>query len=170
MAEKDTVRPPRSGMRKWPQNGHLRTRNRERFLAVDGRYRKYSGQLVRSAFTRMISSLKYCRGLCRPTRLHERPCSSGWLVPPRESEKFVRNRLPHAIDAALVWRLDRWARSVTDLLATLLEPESFWGPISWQEICTKGELWPIAETRSRAGHVSEGRIQAKFTTCAREEC
>ncbi len=31
------------------------------------------------------------------------------------------------IDVVLVWRLDRWGRSVTDLLATLQEPS--WGRV-----------------------------------------
>jgi putative DNA-invertase from lambdoid prophage Rac len=45
----------------------------------------------------------------------------------RPSEKLARKLLETArrgdIDVVLVWRLDRWGRSVTDLLATLQELE-----------------------------------------------
>ena len=45
----------------------------------------------------------------------------------RPSEKLARELLEAArrreIDVVLVWRLDRWGRSVTDLLATLQELE-----------------------------------------------
>jgi DNA invertase Pin-like site-specific DNA recombinase len=38
-------------------------------------------------------------------------------------EKLVEAARRREIDVVLVWRLDRWGRSVTDLLATLQEPE-----------------------------------------------
>jgi len=38
-------------------------------------------------------------------------------------EKLLEAALRREIDVALVWRLDRWGRSVTDLLATLQELE-----------------------------------------------
>jgi DNA invertase Pin-like site-specific DNA recombinase len=38
-------------------------------------------------------------------------------------EKLLEAARRREIDAVLVWRLDRWGRSVTDLLATLQELE-----------------------------------------------
>jgi DNA invertase Pin-like site-specific DNA recombinase len=38
-------------------------------------------------------------------------------------EKLLEAARRRAIDVVLVWRLDRWGRSVTDLLATLQELE-----------------------------------------------
>ena len=55
------------------------------------------------------------------------PCRFVRLAPGRPNEKRVRKLLEAArrreIDVVLVWRLDRWGRSVTDLLATLQELE-----------------------------------------------
>lgn len=51
-----------------------------------------------------------------------REVSSG--VANREGrEKLIGAARRREIDLVLVWRLDRWGRSVTDLLATLQEPE-----------------------------------------------
>ena len=55
------------------------------------------------------------------------PCRSVRSAPARRSEKLREKLLEAArrreIDVVLVWRLDRWGRSVTDLLATLQELE-----------------------------------------------
>ena len=40
-----------------------------------------------------------------------------------QREKLLEAARRREIDAVLVWRLDRWGRSVTDLLATLQELE-----------------------------------------------
>src|ERR1051326_2774066 len=42
-------------------------------------------------------------------------------------EKLLEAARRREIDVVLVWRLDRWGRSVTDLLATLQELEHFGG-------------------------------------------
>src|SRR5260370_22497086 len=67
--------------------------------------------------------------------LREYAVRRGWAITLRvkevgsgESERQVREKLLEAarrreIDVVLVWRLDRWGRSVTDLLATLQELE-----------------------------------------------
>jgi putative DNA-invertase from lambdoid prophage Rac len=68
----------------------------------------------------------------------------------RPSEKLARKLLETArrgdIDVVLVWRLDRWGRSVTDLLATLQELEHLSvGFVSLTEaldLTTPGEPWP----------------------------
>jgi DNA invertase Pin-like site-specific DNA recombinase len=41
-------------------------------------------------------------------------------------EKLLEAARRREIDRVLVWRLDRWGRSVTDLLATLQELEHSW--------------------------------------------
>jgi putative DNA-invertase from lambdoid prophage Rac len=64
------------------------------------------------------------------------PGAAGWTIAlqVREvgsgaAEREAREKLLEAarrreIDVVLVWRLDRWGRSVTDLLAKLQEPEN----------------------------------------------
>ncbi len=51
------------------------------------------------------------------------------------------------IDLVLVWRLDRWGRSVTDLLATLQELEPSGRPVRFPH----GETGPDHPSRSRHG-------------------
>jgi putative DNA-invertase from lambdoid prophage Rac len=67
--------------------------------------------------------------------MREYAARRGWMIAPQvkevgsdASQRQLREKLLEAarrreIDAVLVWRLDRWGRSVTDLLATLQEPE-----------------------------------------------
>src|SRR5665811_1640817 len=45
----------------------------------------------------------------------------------QQREKLLDAARRREIDAVLVWRLDRWGRSVTDLLATLQELEHLGG-------------------------------------------
>jgi DNA invertase Pin-like site-specific DNA recombinase len=45
------------------------------------------------------------------------------LVRPPAREKLLEAARRQEVDVVLVWRLDRWGRSVTDLLATLQELE-----------------------------------------------
>jgi len=54
--------------------------------------------------------------------LQVREVSSG-AVPREAREKLLEAARRREIDVVLVWRLDRWGRSVTDLLATLQELE-----------------------------------------------
>jgi putative DNA-invertase from lambdoid prophage Rac len=54
--------------------------------------------------------------------LHVREVGSG-AVKREAREKLVEAARRREIDVVLVWRLDRWGRSVTDLLATLQELE-----------------------------------------------
>ena len=55
------------------------------------------------------------------------PCRSARSAPARRKrearEKLLEAARRREIDVVLVWRLDRWGRSVTDLLATLQELE-----------------------------------------------
>ncbi len=54
--------------------------------------------------------------------LHVREVNSG-AVRREAREKVIEAARRREIDVVLVWRLDRWGRSVTDLLATLQELE-----------------------------------------------
>src|ERR1051325_7481350 len=54
--------------------------------------------------------------------LQVREVNSG-AVPREAREKLLEAARRREIDVVLVWRLDRWGRSVTDLLATLQELE-----------------------------------------------
>jgi DNA invertase Pin-like site-specific DNA recombinase len=47
----------------------------------------------------------------------------GWTIALQVREKVLEAARRREIDVVLVWRLDRWGRSVTDLLATLQELE-----------------------------------------------
>ena len=62
---------------------------------------------------------------CRPARLdiavNVREVGSG--AANESSRETAGGRTSPEIDVVLVWRLDRWGRSVTDLLATLQELE-----------------------------------------------
>ena len=66
-------------------------------------------------------------GVCRPARLDASRCKSeevGSGAAQRQArEKLLDAARRREIDVVLVWRLDRWGRSVTDLLATLQELE-----------------------------------------------
>src|ERR1035441_2360725 len=129
MAEKDSLRPCRSDIPKWPPNGHPRRQNRRGFLARHGNQGKCSAPASTSAFLRTINRPSRCRSAsCGNT-----PSGGAGLSPCRSkevgsgaSERQLREKLLEAarrreIDVVLVWRLDRWGRSVADLLATLQE-------------------------------------------------
>jgi Resolvase, N terminal domain len=65
-------------------------------------------------------------GVCGPARLDDRlagPRGELWRCPPGSPRKVLEAARRREIDVVLVWRLDRWGRSVTDLLATLQELE-----------------------------------------------
>jgi putative DNA-invertase from lambdoid prophage Rac len=65
-------------------------------------------------------------GICSPTRLditlQVREVGSS-AAKRQTREKLLEAARRREIDVVLVWRLDRWGRSVTDLLATLQELE-----------------------------------------------
>jgi DNA invertase Pin-like site-specific DNA recombinase len=66
-------------------------------------------------------------GVCDPARLDDCHASARG-EPPGAARREAREKLLNAarcreIDLVLVWRLDHWRRSVTDLLATLQELE-----------------------------------------------
>jgi transposase InsO family protein len=118
--------------RKWAKNGCPENRNRQGFLATPPNEPKLSvlAWVFTPAFLRRISRPFPCRFV---------PCGNtpggGWTIALQvkeigsgASQRERREQLLEAarrreIDVVLVWRLDRWGRSVTDLLATLQELE-----------------------------------------------
>ena len=127
----DRLRPCGSDTLEWPGNGHLRGRNRRRFLASDGSSRKCSGWACMHASQPRTSRRSHCRaepcGSMPPGAAGRSSCKSLRLAPVRPREKLARScwkrRAAGRSIVVLVWRLDRWGRSVTDLLATLQELE-----------------------------------------------
>ncbi len=61
--------------------------------------------------------------------VHIREVNSG-AVRRQAREKVLEAARRREIDVVLVWRLDRWGRSVTDLLATLFRNWSISGSVS----------------------------------------
>ena len=96
-------------------------------------------------------------------------------------EKLLEAARRRQIDVVLVWRLDRWGRSVADLLANLQELEHLGvGFVSLTEaldlttpagramavkFCANGCApdWP---THGRTASVSAGRRQRHFNGCS----
>jgi putative DNA-invertase from lambdoid prophage Rac len=118
-----------SDILKWPSNGPSRRRNPTTFLASDGNRRKCSELASTPASlppTNRLSPLQV-------RALREYAARRGWTIALQmkevgcgASERRLREKLLDAarrreIDVVLVWRLDRWGRSVADLLATLQE-------------------------------------------------
>ena len=118
-------------LRNGRQTGLSRRRNRQTFLASDANRRKCSGLACMPVFPPMTSRRSRCRaGRCGnmpPGAAGRSPCKSARLTPVRRKrearEKLLEAARRREIDVVLVWRLDRWGRSVTDLLATLQELE-----------------------------------------------
>src|ERR1017187_9096040 len=67
MAEKDSLRPCRSDIPKWPPNGHPRRQNRRGFLARHGNRRKCSAPASTPASLRTTN---------RPSRCRSAPCGN----------------------------------------------------------------------------------------------
>ena len=104
---------------------------RQGFWPAHGNRRKCFAPAFMPAFPRTISRLCRCRaapcGSMPPGAAGRSPCRSVKSVPVRRKrearEKLLEAARRREIDVVLVWRLDRWGRSVTDLLATLQELE-----------------------------------------------
>jgi len=69
------------------------------------------------------SRFPFCRAWARPARVRSRRISRSNSAKREAREKLLEAARRREIDIVLVWRLDRWGRSVTDLLATLQELE-----------------------------------------------
>jgi hypothetical protein len=103
----------------------------DRVFGSDTDRLKCSGLVCTRASPPTISRRFLCKcGPCAsmlPGAAGRLPCTSVRSAPVRCGDKLASNcSMPRArreIDVVLVWRLDRWGRSVTDLLATLQELE-----------------------------------------------
>ena len=119
-------------MLKWPQNGPLQRQNPITFLARHGRRRKCSAPACTPASPRNDQQTLPMQSRA----MREYAARRGWTIAlqvrevgsgaaKREArEKLLEAARRREIDVVLVWRLDRWGRSVTDLLATLQELEA----------------------------------------------
>jgi putative DNA-invertase from lambdoid prophage Rac len=131
MAEKDRLRPCLDDTLKWPPNGHLRRQNPVTFLARRGNRRK----MFRAGIYARVSTNDQKTLPMQSRAMREYAARRGWTISAQVREvgsgaakREAREKLLEAarrreIDVVLVWRLDRWGRSVTDLLATLQELE-----------------------------------------------
>ena len=128
LAGKDGIRPCGRPTPKWPPNGPLRRHNRQGFLASDGSIQKcFALACARvSTFDQhtiplQIRALReYAARRGWTTALQVKEIGSG-AVQRQLREKLLDAARCRGIDVVLVWRLDRWGRSVADLLATLQE-------------------------------------------------
>jgi putative DNA-invertase from lambdoid prophage Rac len=104
---------------------------RQRFWPVTETVENVPRRPVRSCFDQRAADSVHAEschaGVCCPARgwtiaVQVREVGSG--AAQREArEKLLEAARRREIDVVLVWRLDRWGRSVTDLLATLQELE-----------------------------------------------
>ena len=129
MAEKDSIRPCRSDIPKWPPDRHLRKQNRVGFLAMHEHRRKCSAP----ACTPVFSTDDQQTIPLQIRALREYSARRGWMIAlqvkevgsgasqRQQREKLLESARRREIDVVLVWRLDRWGRSVPDLLTTLQE-------------------------------------------------
>jgi putative DNA-invertase from lambdoid prophage Rac len=115
-------------VRKWPQNGHLRRRNRQVF----GQSRKATKTFRVGLYARVSTQDQQTIPL-QMRAMREYAARRGWRIVMQTkevgsgaSERELRQKLMEAarrreIDIVLVWRLDRWGRSLPDLVSTLEE-------------------------------------------------
>jgi len=117
------------GIPKCPENGLSKRQNPDTFLASYGNGRKCCGLACTPAFPRLTSKLWRCKpelcgslppGAAGRVALQVRKVNSG-RCGDKSREKVLEAARRREIDVVLVWCLDRWGRSVTDLLATLQE-------------------------------------------------
>jgi DNA invertase Pin-like site-specific DNA recombinase len=131
VAGKYSFWPGKNVIRKWPENGHLKRQNRVGFSARHGNRRNC---FALGLYARVSTSDQQTIPL-QIRALREYAVRRGWTIALQvkevgsgASERQLREKLLEAarrreIDVVLVWRLDRWGRSVADLLATLQELE-----------------------------------------------
>ena len=116
---------------KWPPNGLPRRQNRQTFLASDAKRPK----MLRAGLYARVSTNDQQTLPMQSRAMREYAARRGWTIAlqvrevnsgaaKREArEKLLEAARRREIDVVLVWRLDRWGRSVTDLLTTLQELE-----------------------------------------------
>ena len=131
LARNHRLGPGRCTPSKWAKSAHWRDQNRARFLATpsDEAKRCFARVFTHACpHTASRSSLadardaRLCGGAGWSMVMQVKEIGSG--ASQREKrEKLLEAARRREIDVVLVWRLDRWGRSVTDLLATLQELE-----------------------------------------------
>ena len=133
LAEKDRLRPwsdEHSEMA--AKRASAKAKSEQRFWPGTETGENVPRRPVRPRFHAMISRRFRCRprhaGVCRHgaagrSLLQVREVGSGAAEATKLREKLLEAARRREIDVVLVWRLDRWGRSVTDLLATLQELE-----------------------------------------------
>jgi putative DNA-invertase from lambdoid prophage Rac len=116
---------------KWPPNGLPKTQNR---VTVFGHARKPAKMFRVGLYARVSTNDQQTLPM-QSRAMREYAARRGWTIALQVREvgsgaakREARERILEAarrrdIDVVLVWRLDRWGRSVTDLLATLQELE-----------------------------------------------
>ena len=116
---------------KWPPNGPFQRQNRDN---VFGQARK-PAKMFRAGLYARVSTNDQQTLPMQSRAMREYAARRGWTIAvqvrevgsgaaKREArEKLLEAARRREIDVVLVWRLDRWGRSVTDLLATLQELE-----------------------------------------------
>ena len=116
---------------KWPQNGPFQKAKSDN---VFGQARK-PAKMFRAGLYARVSTNDQQTLPMQSRAMREYAARRGWTIAvqvrevgsgaaKREArEKLLEAARRREIDVVLVWRLDRWGRSVTDLLATLQELE-----------------------------------------------
>src|ERR1700758_5004156 len=131
MAERDTLWPRPGSLRKMPVKQGSGSRKSGK---VFGQGQK-TAKMVRAALYARVSTQDQQTLPMQNRAMREYAARRGWTIAMQVKEvgsgatqRHLRDKLLEAarrreIDVVLVWRLDRWGRSVTDLLATLQELE-----------------------------------------------
>src|ERR1051326_6503074 len=114
---------PRKGASQKAKSGHVfgQARNRSKMLRA-GLYARVStnDQQTLAMQDRAMREYAVRRGWTIALQVRE----VNWGAVKREArESLIDAARRRAIDVVLVWRLDRWGRSVTDLLATIQRSE-----------------------------------------------
>ena len=143
------------------KTGFSESKIRLTFLASDARRPK----MLRAGLYARVSTIDQQTLPMQNRAMREYAARRGWTIAmqvrevnsgaaKREArEKLLEAARRREIDLVLVWRLDRWGRSVTDLLATLQELEHLGvGFVSLTE----------ASGSDHAGRSRDGRIAGRF--------
>jgi len=129
--ERDRLRPCLGDIPKWPPN---RAFPKAKSDNVFGQRRKPSKMFRAGLYARVSTNDQQTLPM-QSRAMREYAARRGWTITAQVREvgsgaakREAREKLLEAarrreIDVVLVWRLDRWGRSVTDLLATLQELE-----------------------------------------------
>ena len=129
MAESNSLKPCASDIIKWPPNGHPKQQNRRGFLASA----RNPAKMFRVGLYARVSTHDQQTLPLQMRAMREYASKRGWMIAVQIKEvgsgaveRELREQLLAAarrreIDVVLVWRLDRWGRSLVDLVVTLKE-------------------------------------------------